>query len=219
MIVVFGSCNKSNPTGPNQSSAYLNGTVVDSQGNPIDSVNFHYIPTLVHLSLQKSGPDRICPATMIKYSIPRNSFVNLSIYRWFTRDLIATLVNENQNAGTYAVTLDASSVTNGVYIFRLAVDSLVTEHNMLLIQDTTTLTSTIPLATTNSSGQFSEPIGVFGIGLPFYISSSSGPTVIDTEYISSTIQVVLCKAGYKTLVQSVTIDTTKSLSQRFTLEK
>ncbi len=219
MMVMFGSCNKSNPIGPNQSSAYLNGQVIDSQGNPIDSVNFHYIPNLVHSGLEKSSPGKICPSTQIEFTVLRRSYVNLSIYRWFTRDLIATLVNDTLEAGVHAVTFDGASFTNGVYIYHLAEDTVVLEKYMFLIQDTSSLPSTFPLAVTNSSGRFSEPIGVFGIGLPFYITTPQGPTPTDTVYISSTIQVVLCKAGFKTLVQSVTIDTTKSFNQRFILER
>jgi len=98
-------------------------------------------------------------------------------------------------------------------------DTTVLIKYILLIQDTASLPFTNPLAVTNSSGQFSEPIGVFGIGMRFLISSTSDPAPIDTEFISNTIQVVLTKTGYKTLTIPLTIDTTKSLNKRFVLEK
>ena len=70
-----------------------------------------------------------------------------------------------------------------------------------------------PLTTSDSQGTFSIPLGVFGINMPVVSTSS------DTTYISSTIQIVLYKVGYKSLTKSITIDLTKDNSQSFVLEK
>ena len=218
-MISLESCNKSNPVSPNQTTPYLYGQVVDNHGNPVDGVNFHYIPNLVHHAVPKSRLDNVNSTVRIYFIVSRTSLVNLSVYRYFTQDLIVTLVNDTLAAGAHSVGFNDSSITDGVYYYRLTMDTTVITKYILLIQDTASLPLTTPLAVTNSSGQFSEPIGVFGIGMRFLISPSSSPTPLDTEYISNTIQVVLSKTGYKTLTEPLTIDTTKSINQRFVLKK
>ncbi|MBI5214692.1 MAG: hypothetical protein HY960_02960 [Ignavibacteriae bacterium] len=44
------------------------------------------------------------------------------------------------------------------------------------------------------------------------------PTVVDTMYISRTIELVLHKTGYSTKVQSITIDTSTNMFRTFVLE-
>lgn len=217
-IILIISCNKDNPISSDYSTIHLFGSVVDSLGNPVDSVSFHYIPDLTSSLFYKSGFSRPCAVIMIRFSVPKRSYVNLSFYRWFTREFIATLVNDTLDEGMHEVEFDASKLTNGVYFYVIKVDTLVSEKRTVLINSLADLPNKIPLSRTNSSGLFSVPIGIFGIGLTFEETSEFG-NIIDTVYISNTIQVVLCKAGYKTLVQSLTLDTTKSITQKFTLNK
>jgi hypothetical protein len=55
------------------------------------------------------------------------------VYDLLGRD-VAVLVNEREEPGSYAVSLDGRNLTSGVYIYRLSVDSFVESRKMILIK-------------------------------------------------------------------------------------
>jgi hypothetical protein len=57
---------------------------------------------------------------MIKYQIPNDGLVKLTVYDMLGRE-VKTLVNNFQPAGTYEIVLNASDLTSGVYFYRLVV--------------------------------------------------------------------------------------------------
>ncbi|MCZ7612287.1 MAG: T9SS type A sorting domain-containing protein [Ignavibacteriaceae bacterium] len=63
-------------------------------------------------------PNPFNPSTRIKYSIPDNGFVNLSVYN-LLGEKIAQLVNEIKTAGEYESEFDGSGLASGVYIVKL----------------------------------------------------------------------------------------------------
>jgi hypothetical protein len=202
---------------PEDLPPFLYGKVTDNQGNLLEDVAIHYIYKTVASSLNKSL--KICPTTQITFSIPKRANVSLKIYRWYTMDLIATLVDTIKEAGYYAIPFDVTKITNGCYIYRLLIDSTVTEKHMWLLEtDIQSLINATPLTKSNSTGQFSLPLEIFGIGMQT-LTSGSSPTDIDTVYISHSIQLVLYKNGYRTLVSPMTIDPTKGIRETFKLEK
>ncbi len=78
-------------------------------------------------SLSQNYPNPFNPSTTIKYSIPQNvngksQKVRLVVFDILGRE-VATLVNENKNAGNYEVLFNANSVdgilTSGVYFYQL----------------------------------------------------------------------------------------------------
>jgi hypothetical protein len=212
LLVIFG-CKKNDPVSSDSSGPSLNGKVVDAQGNPVDSVGFHY--TFQFIVPKSAGVAKTCPSTPIYYTLPQPSHVKLELYRWYTREYIATLLDDTLAAGTYQYNSIATSITNGVYIYRLFVNGAAEEHTMVLIDvDYASLVQRNPLAMSNASGEFSIPIGVFGIGIPFAQTSDSGDTLA-TTIIPPTITAVLYKSGYGTITKSITIDTTKNLTEQF----
>ena len=54
----------------------------------------------------------------IRYEIPKSAFVTLKVYN-IAGQLVATLVNEQKNAGRYAVIWNAANVSSGVYIYKI----------------------------------------------------------------------------------------------------
>jgi hypothetical protein len=69
-------------------------------------------------SLSQNYPNPFNPATSIKYDIPSASFVTLKIYD-ITGRVIASLVNEKQEAGRYSATFTASNLSSGMYFYKL----------------------------------------------------------------------------------------------------
>jgi hypothetical protein len=214
----IGGCKKNdNPLTTDKLPLFLYGLVHDSQGNPVEGCGVHYMYSMTTSSLAKRG--KTCPSTTISFNIPTRSKVTIKIFRWFTQDTIATLIDDTLNAGLHTIVFDASKHTNGIYIYQLRTDTTVQERFMsFLVTDVSALASSNPLVTTNSSGAFSIPFGVFGFSVPFQRTSVSGLT-LDTVYISHTIQIVLCKTGYLTAMKTITIDETNGMNQSFTITK
>ncbi len=69
-------------------------------------------------SLKQNYPNPFNPSTKIKFSIPKESNVELSIYN-ILGELISTLVNDQLNAGYHEFEFNGSNVASGVYIYRI----------------------------------------------------------------------------------------------------
>ncbi len=69
-------------------------------------------------SLSQNYPNPFNPSTTIKYQIPASGHVTLKVYDVLGRE-VESLVNEFQTAGSYTRTLNASSLSSGVYFYRL----------------------------------------------------------------------------------------------------
>jgi hypothetical protein len=132
---------------------------------------------------------------------------------------VATLVDTQLNAGRYSTVVNVTHATNGLYLYRLAIDTLVVERVMALLNtNLSELIISTPLANTDGSGKFSLKIRALGFGVPLIQTSSAGD-IVDTLYISPSIQFVFFKQGYSTLIQSAVIDTSIDLSREFTITR
>ncbi len=87
----------------------------------------------IEYSLEQNYPNPFNPATTISYSIPNAGNVSLRIFNVLGQE-VRSLINEYQNAGTYRVSFDASSLTSGVYFYSLTSDNFVQVKKMLLVK-------------------------------------------------------------------------------------
>lgn len=83
--------------------------------------------------LHQNYPNPFNPSTIIRYELPRSSYVTLKVYDLLGSELV-TLVNEEKVSGTYEVVLDASSLSSGVYFYKLSAGSFVDTKKLLLIK-------------------------------------------------------------------------------------
>jgi hypothetical protein len=58
------------------------------------------------------------PSTIIEYSIPESGHVSLTVENSYNT-IIATLVDENQSAGTHGATFDTSNLAEGMYFYTI----------------------------------------------------------------------------------------------------
>jgi hypothetical protein len=70
---------------------------------------------------------------VIKYQIPKESFVTIKVYDILGREL-NTLVNEQKSTGSYEVSFNASSLTSGVYFYKITAGSYTSIKKMVLLK-------------------------------------------------------------------------------------
>lgn len=94
------------------------------------------IPT--RYSLNQNYPNPFNPETTISYELPSDSKVELSVYN-ILGERVATLVSEFKQAGYYEVVWngtrdDGSTVSSGIYFYRLSTDDYVKSMKMTLMK-------------------------------------------------------------------------------------
>ena len=83
--------------------------------------------------LYQNYPNPFNPATTIKFDIPKNTFVNITLFDILGRE-VRKLVNENRTAGTYEVRFDATDLASGTYFYRIEAGSFTDVKKMILIK-------------------------------------------------------------------------------------
>ena len=89
--------------------------------------------TPARFSLSQNFPNPFNPATVIPYQIALTGHVTLKVYDLLGR-VVRTLVNERQNAGSHAVTFDATSLPSGAYFYRLESGTYMEVKKLILLK-------------------------------------------------------------------------------------
>lgn len=71
--------------------------------------------------LRQNYPNPFNPSTMLRYSLPVESNVQLVVYNSLGQK-VSSLVNERKNAGSYEVLLDGSLLSSGVYLYSININ-------------------------------------------------------------------------------------------------
>ena len=88
--------------------------------------------------LHKNYPNPFNPLTTLRYDLPENSYVNVTIYDMHGRK-IRTLVNTTQDAGFKSVIWNATNnqgnpVSAGVYLYQIQAGEFVQTRKMVLLK-------------------------------------------------------------------------------------
>jgi hypothetical protein len=83
--------------------------------------------------LDQNYPNPFNPATTIRYAIPSGTHVSVKVYDLLGKE-VATLVDEQQAAGSYRVRFDASALSSGMYFYRLTADGYSFAKKLLLVK-------------------------------------------------------------------------------------
>ena len=87
----------------------------------------------VRFTMEQNYPNPFNPNTTIKYQIPKLSSVTLKVYDVLGNE-IATLINEEKQAGTYKLTWNAENLPSGVYIYRIQAGVFIQTKKMILMR-------------------------------------------------------------------------------------
>ena len=85
------------------------------------------------IKLSQNYPNPFNPTTQIRYELPQQANVRLTVYD-ITGRQVATLVNETVQAGVHTVTFDAGSLSSGVYIYRLQAGNVLLSRKLTVIK-------------------------------------------------------------------------------------
>lgn len=102
----------------------LNTTATDTEPGPD-------LPERV--ALHQNYPNPFNPVTQIEYELPASQDVRIEVFN-VQGQRVATLVNGSQSAGTQQVSFDASSLSSGVYLYRLTTPEQTLTKKMLLVK-------------------------------------------------------------------------------------
>ena len=83
--------------------------------------------------LEQNYPNPFNPETNIKFALPKNGKVMLSVFD-LTGKEISVLVNGFLNAGTYEYNFSAKSMTSGIYFYRLSANNFTAVKKMILVK-------------------------------------------------------------------------------------
>lgn len=83
--------------------------------------------------LSQNYPNPFNPSTTIKFEIPEDENVVIKVYNLLGKE-VATLVNGFKTAGYYETNFDASSLSSGIYIYRLTAGKYSETRKMTLMK-------------------------------------------------------------------------------------
>ena len=89
-------------------------------------------------ALHQNYPNPFNPQTKIRYDLPENSMVNITVYDMLGRE-VNTLVNQVQDAGFKSIIWDATngygkSVSAGIYLYQIQAGDFMRTEKMVLLK-------------------------------------------------------------------------------------
>ncbi len=85
------------------------------------------------LELSQNYPNPFNPTTNIDFALPESAQVSLEVYNMLGQQ-VATLENGYLSAGQHSVTFDGSSLSSGVYLYRLQAGNQVLTRTLTLVK-------------------------------------------------------------------------------------
>jgi endo-1,4-beta-xylanase len=108
-----------------------NANITVSVGSSNTSEREQIIPE--GYALEQNYPNPFNPTTTISFSLQSKSYVSLKIFDALGRE-VATLISKELNAGNHSLRWDASSISSGVYFYRLQVGSYSETKKLILLR-------------------------------------------------------------------------------------
>ena len=84
-------------------------------------------------ALSQNYPNPFNPTTMISYSVPRRSLVDIEVYDALGSK-VATLVDSEKSPGRYSIEFNGSELASGVYFITMRAGSYMNTRKMMMIK-------------------------------------------------------------------------------------
>ncbi|MEW6196052.1 MAG: DUF5666 domain-containing protein [Bacteroidota bacterium] len=104
----------------------VGGEITEVSGNDNNKV-----PT--EFELKQNYPNPFNPTTKISFSLPQPENVVLKVYNIVGQE-VASLINEQMNAGRHEVTFNAAKLASGIYFYRLKAGNFVSVKKMMFLK-------------------------------------------------------------------------------------
>ncbi len=92
-----------------------------------------FADTPIEYQLNQNYPNPFNPVTQISFAMPESGQVTIEVYA-ITGQRVATLVNEQREAGRHTVAFDGSHLASGVYTYRMQTDNFVKTRKFTLLK-------------------------------------------------------------------------------------
>jgi len=117
---------------PGNYSYRLKQTDLDGSFNYSEIVDVDVTAPLI-FSLEQNYPNPFNPNTKIRFTISDVRFTILKVYEVLGNE-VATLVNEEKQAGSYEVEFNGTGLPSGIYFYQLKTSDLVNTRKMVLMK-------------------------------------------------------------------------------------
>ena len=97
----------------------------------VEQIEDELLPT--EFRLEQNYPNPFNPSTTIRFALPKTSNVTIKIYDVLGRQ-VATLVDEEYQAGVYKVVFEAGELASGLYIYRIQTQSFTQSRKLMLLK-------------------------------------------------------------------------------------
>jgi hypothetical protein len=84
-------------------------------------------------ALEQNYPNPFNPNTNIKFQLPKSEFVTVTIFDMLGRK-VATLLNEQKEAGYYDMKFDGTNYASGMYFYKIEAGNFTDTKKMILIK-------------------------------------------------------------------------------------
>ena len=83
--------------------------------------------------LEQNYPNPFNPTTTIRFALPEQSFVRLSLYNVLGNE-ITVLVDDDMAPGEYDIVLDARNLSSGVYFYRIQTEGFIRTKKLMVLK-------------------------------------------------------------------------------------
>jgi hypothetical protein len=83
--------------------------------------------------LMQNYPNPFNPTSRIRYALPRNSFVSLTVVNMLGQQVLR-LVNEQQTVGYHDVVFNGDGLASGVYFYRMQAGTFTATKKLILLR-------------------------------------------------------------------------------------
>jgi len=87
-----------------------------------------------HYSLQQNYPNPFNPSTNIRFSLPQQSVVSLTVYDLLGKTVATLIDNQAYSAGEYTFQFKATDLPTGIYFYQIRAGSFVKTRKLTIIK-------------------------------------------------------------------------------------